>query len=332
MDIRQAQIADLAQLAKVYVECFATAEERWTELAAFGLLEHFMAGFGREICSVAVMNGAPIGGFFAKLRPWWDGLRITEIEFFVAPKYQNGIVGMSLAAVALERAKTLGATAIEGLVFADEAPLLSMYARAGVEQNQSLTVVSGQIDDVLLKLQSKRLRGFLMNYNMSGKIITGIGADSFYSLMHNLVAEVRAGGVIWAVSGMMESEWLDTEEENAFFADNMAAAERGAKIVRIFIYEEADLPRFASNEKLRTLIADGRIETLFVRRAAVREKMPVVLAALGWGLLGIGDNFLMVDMPDNGISRGYATFDKLEIKKFSDMFEELKNISEGAPR
>lgn len=329
MDIRQAQISDLAELSKVYVDCFGSAAEPWTEQTAFRLLSNFLEGSGREICSVAVIGGKPIGGFFAKFRPWWDGLRVTEVEFFVSPKYQNGLVGMALAATALEKSKSFGAATIEGLVFSDAAPLLSMYARGGVEQDKSLTVVAGKIDDVLEKLQSQRMRGFLMNYNMSGKIISGIGAESFYGLMHSLVAETKSGGSIWAVSGMMESEWADTEQENGFFDDNLAAVERGAALTRIFIYTDGDAGRFKTNSKLRKLISDKRIKTLFVKRETAKEKMPAVLSALGCGLFGIGDSFLMVDMPDDGISRGYATFDKPEIRKFFDMFAELETIASG---
>ncbi|GHT57570.1 hypothetical protein FACS18945_2220 [Bacteroidia bacterium] len=315
INIRQVTEADIPALAAVYVECMWAPDNNFTQRTAEALLAHFLQGPGRGVCCAALEDDRPVGGFFAKFRPWWDGIRVNEIEFFMQDKLRNGMASAKLIAFALHRAYNLGATVLEGLVFSDETSLLAMYAKGKVIADKSLVVINGNIREIMDNLKSSYIvnRGKYDSFGIMGK-------KDFYSSMHKSYADCVAGDRIWAIEMPRSDIWNDSEEEQRFIQDNIDAAERGVEITRVFVINAEDAEKFVINANLRRFANYPKINNFIVKQSDLPTE---VLQHFSSGLGGINKTFLMLDLPESESARGYMTFDIKEIEQYRKYFDEL---------
>ncbi|MDR1033129.1 MAG: hypothetical protein LBL84_03940, partial [Candidatus Nomurabacteria bacterium] len=96
---------------------------------------------------------------------------------------------------------------------------------------------------------------------------------------------------------------------------------------RIYIFNREDAESFRDNPSLVTFMAAKNMECLFVDHSELRIKRPDLLETLGDGWIGIDESVLLVDLPTEGISRGYVTFSRAEITRANQCFDELRAMA-----
>ena len=149
----------------------------------------------------------------------------------------------------------------------------------------------------------------------------------FYKLLDNYFNNAKSGEMIWETSTMMANEWCTDPAEIQFMQNNIDAVNRGVKVERIFIFDEKNIEDFKNNQFIKLFERNDKVNDMFINRNAVEKENPKLLSVLGDGWIGIEDYVLLVDLPSDGTSRGYATLNKNEIENSRKCFEELKKYA-----
>lgn len=149
VEIRKAKKGDLSSLAILYLEVYTQfdAGEKWTKKAAYNLLFHL---FERcpELGFVAEKNGVLVGGFFAGVKPWCDGMHMVDGELFVKSGLQRKGVGKSLLKAAFDECASLGISYVDAVTFRNEVGLLSWYKKLGFKEVDNLCLISADIKEL----------------------------------------------------------------------------------------------------------------------------------------------------------------------------------------
>lgn len=152
--IRQIQYSDLEILANVYVKTYQVFDvgEHWTKETALDLLRYW---FDRQpdLAFLAEEEGKIIGGFFAAIKPWWDGVHLVDGELFVDPDYQKRGVGTLLSkkmfSEAIEKYK---ARVWDTYTFKKTKHPLSWYKKQGFDENEDWVMISGDLKEAVERL------------------------------------------------------------------------------------------------------------------------------------------------------------------------------------
>ena len=155
--IRNATELDIKHLAGVYVAVYEDFDvgEKWTHESAQALMRYW---FERQpdlafVASVPDAAGI-VGGFFAGIKPWWDGNHLVDGELFVHPDYQRLGIGSTLAAQMFRQAMTrYNAVVVQGCTFRNSAHPLSWYKSLGFNEDKEWTMLSGDPLTVYGKLR-----------------------------------------------------------------------------------------------------------------------------------------------------------------------------------
>lgn len=162
---------------------------------------------------------------------------------------------------------------------------------------------------------------FLKN-DRTRNLLTG----EFYQAINNYFKRLTKESYMWCASTMLEDEWTEEPLEMAFRVANLEAANRGAKLERIFIFSQNKIQEFKNNKTLQ-IYMQSNIKTMFVDYEEVLKKEPKLLEIVGEGWDGIDINTLIVDLPENSKERGYISRNKEEIKKAYECFKRLKTYA-----
>ena len=150
VSIRLATTKDIKKLADIYSRAFhgMHPHEQWTSETA----ERFLTSFLQRQPDLAflAMDGKQIvGGFFAAIRPWWDGNHLVDGELFVDSAAQRHGVGSALMKHLLNQAvQTHQAIVMEAITFKDEGFPLNWYKKAGCQTVDDMVIISGKISDL----------------------------------------------------------------------------------------------------------------------------------------------------------------------------------------
>ena len=149
---------DINLLAEVYAEAFKPERtgEHWTLENSKALMEYCFDRSSKDL-RILVVNekGKIIGAFFADVKPWWDGSRIVNAEFFIEPDYQKLGAGRMLFKEILQRAKANhNAINFETITFMpDTEHPLKWYLKLGFQKETDWVIINGNIDLILNELQ-----------------------------------------------------------------------------------------------------------------------------------------------------------------------------------
>lgn len=148
----------------------------------------------------------------------------------------------------------------------------------------------------------------------------------FYKVINKYFKSITKESYMWSASTMMDDEWTDEPAEMNFRVVNLDAANRGAKIDRIFIFSKSKIKEFKNNKTLK-IYMQSNINTMFVDYDEVKSKEPELLEIVGDGWDGIDLETLIVDLPNANKERGYVSINKKEIEKAYNCFLRLKEYS-----
>jgi len=154
-----------------------------------------------------------------------------------------------------------------------------------------------------------------------------LDSGKFYKALDKFFNEAKPGETIWAVSTMMANEWCEDPAEMKFMQNNIDAVERGVYLERMFIFDKKDATSFKDNQFIKLFESNKKVKNTFVDRTIIEKENPQLLSILGDGWIGIDDYVLLVDLPSDGTSRGYATLNTREIVKAKNCFDELKKYA-----
>lgn len=155
-----------------------------------------------------------------------------------------------------------------------------------------------------------------------------LDSGKFYKILDKFFSETKQGSKMWITSTMMENEWNESPAEKKFIQSNFDAANRGIEIERIFLFNKEDAETFQKNPYIQRYLSSDKIISKFVDLNELKEKNPKLLDIIKNGWIGIDDYALLVDLPSDGTSRGYVTFNKQEIKNAKTCFEELHAMTQ----
>lgn len=150
----------------------------------------------------------------------------------------------------------------------------------------------------------------------------------FYKVIQHYFDSLTKESYLWSASTMLEDEWTEEPAEMNFRVTNLEAANRGAKIDRIFIFPKSKVKEFKNNKTLQ-IYMQSNIHTFFVDYDEILEKEPNLFKILGNGWDGIDQDTLIVDLPatQKNEVRGYVTIQKEEVIKAYECFLKLKSYA-----
>lgn len=153
-----------------------------------------------------------------------------------------------------------------------------------------------------------------------------LGAGEFYRVLDHYFKRLNKDSYLWCASTMMEDEWTEEPAEMNFRVTNLDAANRGAKIDRIFIFSKSKIKEFKNNKTLK-IYMQSNINTLFVDYDEIMKKNPKLIDIVGNGWDGIDKNTLILDLPAKNKERGYVSINRKEVEEAYNCFQELKKYS-----
>lgn len=154
-DLRLASESDLEALADIYTTAYNILNigEKWEKESALKLIKYLFKD-QPDLFFVAQDNGKIVGGIVATVRPWWDGNHLIEGELFVHPDNQGQKTGIKLVKKLFSTAKEkYGAVAWDTYTHIIHEHPLAWYKKLGFEQIKQWTMIEGNIDEVLQKIE-----------------------------------------------------------------------------------------------------------------------------------------------------------------------------------
>lgn len=153
--IRNIQPADLQVLAEVYSKTYEAFDvgEKWTPETALQLLRYW---FERQpdLAFLAEEDGEILGGFFAAVKPWWDGMHLVDGELFVHPDHQKKKIGTMLSKHMFTQAfEKYQAQVWDTYTFKNTEHPLKWYKTQGFDENKDWVMISGDLKEALKRLK-----------------------------------------------------------------------------------------------------------------------------------------------------------------------------------
>lgn len=155
IDIELVKESDLKDLAVIYKQLYDNAEigEFWTEETALQLFNYWLKT-QPDLFFCAYVDNKPVGAVMAAIKPWWDGIHLTDTEIFVSKEYQKFGIARMLYKKHFEVAmQKYNATIMEAHTYKDENGFpFSWYEKLGFEADNELYIIHGDVKEAYKKL------------------------------------------------------------------------------------------------------------------------------------------------------------------------------------
>ena len=158
--VRNVSVEDIDQLAAIFCAAYTPEKtgEHWTVEKAKDIVQYWYDRSPDDLKILATDKNTSeiLGAFFADVKPWWDGVRLIDGEFFILPDRQGQGIGSALMKEMLNRAQNNhNAKNFETITFMPEnGHPLKWYLKIGFEKENDLVVINGQIDKILKNFES----------------------------------------------------------------------------------------------------------------------------------------------------------------------------------
>ncbi len=149
---------DLSILASLYSLIYLNIKmgENWTYPTALSYMQYFYH-YQPDLFICAYDDDIPIAAIMSTLKPYFDGIHLTETELFVSQDYRGQNIGKKLLEMHFELANAkYDATHIDAITYInnDNSPL-NWYKKIGLEPVSNLVVLHGNLKDCLKKLREE---------------------------------------------------------------------------------------------------------------------------------------------------------------------------------
>ena len=217
-----------------------------------------------------------------------------------------------------EMAEVHTLAAVVDLQRAFDAEQLRDMLRAYLEitEDEFRPVKKALLQEVTLSLRK------LATQNVSDELTTG----AYYKWLLPMLEAAGKGNEIWAVSMMLDVEWIDSPYEEKFLQLNLDAAKKGCVVERIFVIDRAKVTEALSNKGFAAHIANAGdyLRPLLVFRDDVAKTDPQLLKALGDGVIAFDRRVALIDLSSPEGMRGYVTMSSVDIDHWRSLFEQLR--------
>jgi GNAT superfamily N-acetyltransferase len=152
--IKPVEQCDIESIANLYIEVYAIANpvEKWNTESARAFVEHFFT-LSPDLFFIGKDNDVVIAGAWGVIKPWWNGNKLYDIELFIKPDYQghgySRLLFKRLFETAIAKYKAIFA---EAITFNDRIFPINYYERIGFDKSKQLTLIEGNVADILDKL------------------------------------------------------------------------------------------------------------------------------------------------------------------------------------
>lgn len=156
---------DLSTLARIYSVVYLNIKmgETWTFETALSYMQYFYH-YQPDLFICAYDDDIPVGAIMSTLKPYYDGLHLTETELFVLEDYRGQNIGKKLLEMHFELAiAKYDASRIDAITYINnpDSPL-DWYKKIGLEPINNLVVLQGNLEDCLTKLKKKYKKFFFL--------------------------------------------------------------------------------------------------------------------------------------------------------------------------
>lgn len=148
----------------------------------------------------------------------------------------------------------------------------------------------------------------------------------YFNWLFPALEAANEGDEIWAISMMMDIEWEESQPEETFLELNLAAADRGVAVERIFVVRREQYGTLLSNKYIKGQYdhIGTHLHLLVAEREYLERRDPRLLEALGDGLIGVNDRVVLVDVSAPEGFRGYVTMNTAEILRRRRLYNNLR--------
>jgi len=156
--IRQMKRSDIKPLSEIYTKTYTHFDvgEKWTIKSSYNLMSYWYKR-QPDLCLVAELSGKPIGAFVAGIKPWYDGNHLVDGEIFVDPECHKKGIGTLLSIAMYNKAlKKYKAVCFDATTFKNKKFPLSWYKSHGFKEVKNLTIITGDLEEVLNQLQKRK--------------------------------------------------------------------------------------------------------------------------------------------------------------------------------
>jgi hypothetical protein len=161
------------------------------------------------------------------------------------------------------------------------------------------------------------------------KVTDELSTGEYYAWLNPMLETAPAGSTIWAISMMLTTEWDESHEEEAFLAQNIAAANRGVIVDRIFVVPRAKIPGLKRHRGVRAHIDDksGNLHPMIVEREHLESRGGSLLSSLGDGIIAFGNRVVLVDIDRPGGIRGRVSMNANHVASWRRKFDLLRTYA-----
>ena len=159
-----------------------------------------------------------------------------------------------------------------------------------------------------------------------------LSTGAYYKFLLDLLANVKSGETLFAVSTGELVEWDDSPQEGKFFEANLKIIEGGGKVKRYFVYPKAGFIKAKKeNEKVAAHFTGTGLEGRFVDSEKLQSTDSALFKAIGQGFIMVGRRIAVVDAFGDQ-PRGYVTKNSDELDRFWNALQQLNNLASAAPK
>lgn len=168
----------------------------------------------------------------------------------------------------------------------------------------------------------------ILQERRTDKLSTG----AYYKFLLELLASVKPGETLYAVSTGEDVEWDDSPQEERFFQANLQIIARGGSVVRYFVYPKAGfIQAKEANEKIAAHFQGTRLGGMFVDKGRLKATDAALFNAIGQGFIMVERRIAVVDVFGDQ-PRGYVTKNRDELDRYWKALQQLSQLASTAPR
>lgn len=181
--------------------------------------------------------------------------------------------------------------------------------------------------DEVIHTSLTRLNAILQE-RRTDKLSTG----AYYKFLLELLASVKPGETLYAVSTGEDVEWDESPQEERFFDANRQIVVRGGGVVRYFVYPKTGfIQAKEANEKIAAHFQGTRLGGMFVDKDRLKATDAALFGAIGQGFIMVERRIAVVDVFGDQ-PRGYVTKNRDELDRYWKALQQLSQLASAAPR
>lgn len=167
----------------------------------------------------------------------------------------------------------------------------------------------------------------ILQERRTDKLSTG----AYYKFLLELLASVKPGETLFAVSTGEDVEWDDSPQEERFFDANNQIVVRGGSVIRYFVYPKSGfIQARKDNQKIAAHFEGTRLGGMFIDKDKLKTMDAALYSSIGQGFIMVERRIAVVDVFRDQ-PRGYVTKNRDELDRYWKALQQLNQLAGTAP-